>query len=87
MLLILDFAEAISLRVDDARLTVELGSAVAANRLVGLAENLCCSAISAARRPVGCLDGRCRQPTYVIPVLHHSLLRSAERLPCRLTRA
>lgn len=79
-----DFAEAVSLRVDDARLTVELGSAVAANRLVGLAENLCCSTISAARRPVGCLDGRCCQPTYVIHVLHHSLLRSAERVSCRL---
>ena len=40
-----DFAEAVSLRVDDARLTVELGSAVAANRLVGVAENLFCNAI------------------------------------------
>jgi hypothetical protein len=82
-----EFAEAVSQRVDDARLTVELGSAVAANRLVGLAKNLCRSTISAARRPVGCLDGRWCQPTYVIPVLHHSLLRSAERLSCRLARA
>jgi hypothetical protein len=82
-----EFAKAVSLRVDDARLTVELESAVAAKRLVGLAEDLCCSAISAARRPVGCRDGRWRQPTYVIPVLHHSLLRSAERLSCRLARA
>jgi hypothetical protein len=52
-----DCAKAISLRVDDARSPVELGSVVAAIELVGITEILCLGTISAARRALRCVRG------------------------------